>query len=159
MRKGYTLIELLVGLAILGLIFGVGYANFRDYSRRQAVVSAERDLRSDLRLAQEQALAGQKPAGCNVVLNAYKFKILSSTQYEIDANCAGGDIVVKAVTLPGTITFTSPAGPFPFVINFKVLGVGTDLPSGTSVTITLKQSQTGAIKTLIINYTGEIREQ
>src|SRR5437762_5518928 len=104
MKKGYTLIEILVGLSIIGILFAVGYLNFRDYARRQAVVAASRALKSDLRLAQEQALAGQKPTGCGT-LNGYQLNITSTTAYEIDAVCDVGNVIaVKNITTPTGIT-------------------------------------------------------
>ena len=44
---GYTLIEILVTLSIVGIIFAAGYANFREYARRQAVVSGARQVQGD----------------------------------------------------------------------------------------------------------------
>ena len=82
---GYTLIEILVSLPIVGLIFGIGYVNFRDFSRRQALAGVARMVKGDLRLAQEQALAGKKPthAFCNPSnqLDGFNFRVVSSQSY------------------------------------------------------------------------------
>jgi prepilin-type N-terminal cleavage/methylation domain-containing protein len=60
-KKGYTLIELIVVMMIMGIIFSLVTANYRDYSRRQLVVGAARQIKGDLRYTQQLALAGRKP--------------------------------------------------------------------------------------------------
>ena len=40
-NAAYTLIEILVALTIVGLIFGIGYVNFRDFARRQALAGID----------------------------------------------------------------------------------------------------------------------
>ena len=62
---GYTLIEILVGLTIIGIIFGVGFASFREFSRRQSLAGGVKTLVGDLRLAQEQAIS-ENPKMSNV---------------------------------------------------------------------------------------------
>ncbi|KKR39915.1 MAG: Pilin assembly protein [Candidatus Woesebacteria bacterium GW2011_GWB1_40_101] len=67
-KRGYTLIELLVAITILGIIFGAGYISFRDFSRRQALTAAVRTVSGDVRLTQEMALSGKKPVKVGVPL-------------------------------------------------------------------------------------------
>ncbi|QQG41394.1 MAG: prepilin-type N-terminal cleavage/methylation domain-containing protein [Candidatus Woesebacteria bacterium] len=156
--SGYTLIEVLVGLTIIGMLFGFGFASFRDFSRRQAVSGIAKVIQGDLRLAQQQALSGQKPldAKCNPPnsLGGYIFTVNSSSQYSVAANCTGGSVVVKTVDLPSGMTLSTPA---PNPIEFKVLGHGTNLVSGAESTITV--SQVGISNTFVITITssGEIK--
>lgn len=152
--KGYTLIEILVGLSIIAILFSVGYLNFRDFARRQAVVAASRALRSDIRLAQEQALAGQKPAGCGT-LDAFQVNITSASTYEVDAVCGGSILVVKQVTAQSGITFTAPT---PNPIRFKVLANGTNIASGGKAIIGLTQGITNNYRSVVIGYSGDIKE-
>ena len=60
-KSGFTLIELMVVMLIMSLLFGLGFANFRDFQRRQILEGAVRAVKGDLRYAQELALAGRKP--------------------------------------------------------------------------------------------------
>lgn len=155
-KKGYTLIEILVALTIVGLIFGIGYVNFRDFSRRQALTGTARSVMGDLRLAQEQALAGKKPtlAACNSpnLLNGYDFRVTGSSSYQLEANCSGGSVVTKSVTLPPGITSSTPS---PNPITFKILGQGTNLTAEATITLT----QTGSSNTRIVTVSpgGEIK--
>lgn len=154
--KGYTLIEILVALTIVGLIFGIGYVNFRDFARRQALSGTTRSVRGDLRLAQGQALAGKKPTAgaCNSpnLLNGYDFRVTGSSSYQLEANCSGGNVVTKTNTLPSGITMSTPS---PNPITFKVLGQGTNL--SVDATITLTQPGTSNTKQIVITPGGEIK--
>lgn len=157
--KGYTLIEILITLTIIGLIFTFGYVNFREFSQRQALTGVARSIKGDLRLAQEWALAGNKPATANCtpnppnLLNGYYFRRNSSTNYIIEANCSGGTpSQVKSVDMPTDIVLTS------FSVNpilFKVLGEGTNITG--SATITLTQTSTGNTRVITISQGGEIK--
>src|SRR6185369_7986864 len=153
MNKGYTVLELLVVIAIMGLLMGVGYANYRGYSQSQALVAASRALRSDLRLAQEQATGGQKPAGCAGTLSGYKFNVTTSTTYEISASCTGGDVLIKSVTVSQGLTLTTPStNP----ILFKTLAQGTNITGIAIVGIT--QQTTNNYAAIEITDSGNIKE-
>lgn len=155
-RSGYTLIEVLVGLTIIGLIFSFGFVSFRDFARRQALASAARALRGDLRLAQGQALAGKKPSDifCNSpnTLDGVNFRVVSSSNYVFETSCTGGNVEIKSVDLSSDITISTPS---PNPILFRVLGHGTNIASG-DVTITLTQTSSSATADIIISANGEI---
>lgn len=157
-QKGYTLIEILVGLTIIGLLFGVGYANFRGFSRRQAVLAAVKIMQGDLRLAQEMALAGQKPADAKCdspnTLNGYNLNIVSASEYKIEANCTGGIVTVKDVILSSDLSVSTPV---PNPITFNVLGNGTNIPSGQNSSIDIAQTGTGNKSTLTLTSGGQIQ--
>lgn len=161
--SAYTLIEILVGLTIIGLLFAFGYVSFREYSRRQAFASVVRGLKADLRLAQEKALSGEKPddVRCNApnVLTGYNFRVTSTFTYSLEAVCTGGaPIVVKSVdVLSAGVGIAAPShNP----ILFKVLGQGTDISQGAPdngrVDIGLMQAFTQSIMSVTIKSGGEI---
>ncbi|MFZ5932783.1 MAG: GspH/FimT family pseudopilin [Patescibacteria group bacterium] len=156
-KNGYTFVELLVALTIVGLIFGIGYVNFRDFSRRQALAGQARSVKGDLRLAQENALAGNKPSAiaCNSpnTLDSYNFDVVSSGNYRIVASCSGGTVIVKDVFLPSDVTISGSLDP----IIFKILGQGTNIASGAAATITLTQAATGNTRVVTVSSGGEIK--
>jgi prepilin-type N-terminal cleavage/methylation domain-containing protein len=152
-KKGYSLIELLVGLTIIGLIFNFGYASFREFSYRQALVSAARKLRADLRLAQEQAFSGKKPDGCSV-LDGYRFKG-SSTSYSLFPVCAGVGFTSQAKEVSFSDITLSFNPPSTTSVLFKVLGQGNDLSSDLEVS--LNHTPTGNVQKVIITKGGEIK--
>ncbi len=159
--KGYSLIEILVVLSILGILFAAGYANFRDFARRQTVSNAAKGIAGDLRLAQQMALSGQKPSDSNCtganVLNGFKFEVISSDHYEIRAICSGVNPppATKDVILAAGVEIATPF-PSPNPIIFKVLGNGTNI-GATNATLRVRQTVTGATQDIIITSGGRIQ--
>lgn len=157
--SGFNLVELLVVLSVMGILFAAGYANYRGFSRRQALQNAKQTIIADLRLAQSIALSGQLPADSNCIggndLNGYFFTTIPPNQYEIRASCSGGVVntTKKSAILPGGITITSAATS----ILFKVLGSGTNITNGSTVTITLSQSGTGSSTSVVVSSGGQIQ--
>ena len=155
---GYTLIEILVAITIVGLLFGVGYANFRGFSQRQAVLNAGKLIQGDLRLAQQMALGGQKPDNvmCDSpnTLNGYNFKVYSTSEYKIEADCSGGSVATKEVTLSPDVLLSTPV---PNPISFKVLGNGTNIPSSENAILVLSQVGTGSSFTITLTSGGQIQ--
>lgn len=157
----YTLIEILVGITIIGLIFGFGFVSFREFSRRQALVGISKQIKGDLRLAQELALSGKKPENinCNTpnLLNGYNFRVTSSSSYKVEAACTGNNgtsIEVKNVNLSNEITISNPS---PNPIIFKSLGQGTNIVQAGTASIVLTQVGTGTTATITVSASGEVR--
>lgn len=70
---GFTLLELLVVFAIMGILMGIGLSAYSDFSQRQQVVQAAKKIKNQLRSAQGKALAGEKdcsPSVCGGVQDA-----------------------------------------------------------------------------------------
>jgi prepilin-type N-terminal cleavage/methylation domain-containing protein len=150
MKKAYTLIELLIVISITGIIFGIGYFGFREFSRRQVLASTTSALVTNLRLAQERALAGDKPEGCSGNLEGYEV-VFNSTSYTIQAVCESGKIEIKKVDLPEAIFLALPSvNP----ILFKVLAQGTNVAEKVEIAVS------GFDKSQIVTVTssGEISE-
>jgi prepilin-type N-terminal cleavage/methylation domain-containing protein len=154
-RSGYTLIEILVSMSIIGLIFSFGYISYRDFARRQSLLGSARRLKADLSLAQEQALSGKKPSSvaCSGAgsLNGYDFYVDSATSYIIQANCVGGLVDDKVVEISSEISLTA----IPNRFTFKVIGKGTSLSD--LATITLTQTATGNTQIITVSPEGEIK--
>lgn len=155
-QSGYTLIEILVALTIVGILFGFGYVNFRDFSRRQALAGVVKQIQGDLRLAQQMALSGQKPSDLSCgTLDGIRFGITPPSVYRLRAQCNGAaGFIYKEVTLPGGITITPDGATNPII--FKVLGRGTNIVSPAAV-ITLTQTGTNATAIITVASGGEIQ--
>ena len=157
-NTGYTLLEILIVLAISSTIFAVGYTGFREFARRQTLNAAVNSVKADLSLTVKQALDGKKPATCTGGLENYAFNITSTTTYTISASCdtavvGVNTVLVKSVTLPLGITLTTP---FPNPLEFKTLGQGTNITAGNSATLTISNAKINYSQTLIIGANGEI---
>ncbi|QQS39542.1 prepilin-type N-terminal cleavage/methylation domain-containing protein [Candidatus Woesebacteria bacterium] len=104
-QRGFTFIELLIGLVIMGILFMVGFANYRGFASRQNIEAVVREMKGDLRLAQQMATSGVKssdPASsCHAIdkeLQGYVVRGTSATSYAVYANCDGENLV-KEVNL------------------------------------------------------------
>ncbi|OGM30226.1 hypothetical protein A2630_03315 [Candidatus Woesebacteria bacterium RIFCSPHIGHO2_01_FULL_44_10] len=150
---GYTLIELLVVLSIISTIFGIGFISYRDFSRRQQVTSAMRAIRSDMRSAQERAISGNKPTGCNGTLQGFAFNVRSAQNYRVEAIC-NTNVTVSNVNLAQNISMSIPAtNP----IIFLPIGLGTNLPRNQIETIDVTQTATSYSQSISVSWTGEIK--
>lgn len=140
--RGYTLIELLVGITVISIVFSIGFAGYRQFSRRQALTGVSKNLSADLRLAQQLALTGQKPSGVTcTVLNGYAFVVVSSSTYDLRADCTNNaNLPFKTVNLPAGAALTASNTR----TLFKVLGQGTNLTSNNVLRITSSGSSTAA---------------
>jgi prepilin-type N-terminal cleavage/methylation domain-containing protein len=152
--QGFTLIELVVTIAISLFITGGIIVNYNSYNSTQNLKQTALTLKNDLRFMQSKARNGEKPAGvaCGTLSGWTVSIYLSSYTYE--ANCDDapvGDPVT--VTLPFDITFTSI--PSPNTITFKVLTRGTDLAAPVDVVL----FGFGRHYTLQINPSGDISDQ
>lgn len=150
--SGFTLIEFLIATSIMAIFFGLGVAKYQEFNRRQILVQASQELKSNLRLAQDKALAGEKPSGwCdqqNEVLQGYRLRFSSVTTYKIEAVCSeGGAKEVQSVNLPNGVTATTEES-----VLFKVLAQGVE----EGKTITLRSSG-GDEMIITITEVGEIR--
>ena len=151
--SAYTLIEILIVISIIGILMGVGLVQYRDYARRQALSSATMSMVANLRLVQEYALSGKKPATGCISLDGYRFKIVPP-KYMIHAMCddVEGPKVGDDIKVPDDITI-SPTGE----VVFKVLGAGTKLTGDFVIKVT--QESTLNYQNITITKDGKITWQ
>lgn len=149
-EQGFTFIELLIVIVTMVLLFGVGFANFREFQRRQVAISFARQMKADFNLAREYALAGRKPTiGCTD-LDGYEFYVeYYSRYYRISPRCGGATnpSTVKTVNFPTEIDVRPSYFPWLSSINFRVLGRGVETlsvlgpPASFPVTYSLGMTQ------------------
>lgn len=89
---GFTLIELIVAISVIAILSTLGIAAFVDYSRRQELENATKDIVETLNLAKSRAQSQVKPVAgkCDpsfgYVLKGHKV-IFKSKEYRISAVC------------------------------------------------------------------------
>lgn len=161
-KRAFTLIELLVVISIIGILAGSGFAAYREFSRRQQLFEAVNQVKSDLLLAQQRALSGEKPPSCSRNLNGWSVYFPggsdTTTYYYFVADCGNPGIEIwdpfmKTVTLPpGIVVNTVRIGGQAII--FKVLAQGTT--SASDQIITLTQRATGRTATITVTRAGGI---
>lgn len=112
--KGFSLIELLVVLSVIGIVATVGIASFVSYSRSSAVQQAALDVVTLLKDAKSRAQSQVKPSSCTGNLLGYQVDICGlpssscSTQntYRLVVSCSNGTSVITTRNLPSSVSFT-----------------------------------------------------
>lgn len=131
---GFTLIELLIAISIIGILVGFGFAKYYEFNRRQTLVQAAQGLKNNLRLAQDKALAGEKPGrsfdwcrGVGETLKGYRLRFPTNTRYLVEAVCSNDAVPaeeVKSVDLRGGVTKSAGLDE----VLFRVLAQGVENP-------------------------------
>ncbi len=149
---GFTLIELIVSIAILLLLIGGLLASYNNYTQGQQVRQSALTVKANLRLAQTWAFSALKPTSGCTELVGYTVGF-SAGAYTMQASCApeGMAGLITTVSLPTGVTFS----PVPQQLTFGVLAQGLITP-GAAVTITLS----GFNKTyqLVVSPGGDITD-
>ncbi len=111
-RKGFSLIELLVSIAILFLLLGMGIAGYISFNDRQKLTQGAELVREAVESAQISARSG-KMRGC-LSLEAYRiyfYNNMGTGAIEIRSVCSGGSYgeedQVRVLTLPSGVSFLS----------------------------------------------------
>ncbi|MBI3671355.1 type II secretion system protein [Candidatus Azambacteria bacterium] len=166
-KNGFTLVEILVAVAIISSLSFAIILNIRAGTNEQAILRSAQKFAFNLRKAQNLALSPQR--GVNTVCY-YGVNIQNSTQYSIyyhedaNPNCPGslnhyaaGDNKIETITLDGGVEFANAVNqdvafetPEPLTYFFGVLNF-------PSTAITLRLASNPAItKNIIINRFGNV---
>ena len=145
---GFSLIELVVAFAIIGIITSMSVFTFSSYSRSQVFGAGISEFSSLLNTARSRAISQVKPAICGTSpLDGYKIVITAAGQdYEQDVVCGGDTYQINKKKLPGKVIFQSGLTSVLFDVS-----TGTVTSPG-SVTI----SGYGKNSTITIDKTGNI---
>ncbi len=147
---GFTLIEIVVSVAILALLSGLFIANYNGFSNSQTVQQTASDVIANLQSARTMASSGLKPAGCNTLVGY--IVNFSNSSYTVQASCQSGLVGgINTYTLPMGVTFASPT---PNPITFYALDGGASANQtislvGNGVTAKVSVSSSGVVSDFI----------
>lgn len=138
---GFTLIELIVSVSIMGLVMGGGIAGYRSFNERQQLITTGKEVLVALRKAQTDAVAGVKSTNCanrTLVSNTFSF---SGTSYSIVEICQQGGSTYPFTTRTepitagleilidrGQVTFYGQYGGVAAPVQITIRKVGTTSP-------------------------------
>ena len=170
MNKGFTVVEMLVILSIIGIITGIVIFDVGSQRRNLALLRSAQNLSLNLRRVENFALSSKTfrtsgvPCGWGVHFNG-----AGSTNYiifadkAVNADCSDRDFARAAdgsedlenINIDLQITFSSLSGGLSDVIFSPPEPSVVFAPNQTTATIVLV-NKSGATKTIIINKTGFI---
>jgi len=176
MKRGFTLIEMMVSLAVIAMVSVLFIANFHSANKRTDLILAAQSLVSDLHAAQNDSLGltkynGAVPSGgwgVSFAANANSYTLFADVDNNLQySSSTEGNINygARVTTLPPNISIsqlqTSLASSTPAVnVTFLPPDPQTniyDVNSGatsTLLTITLKESINNTTKTVQVNFLG-----
>jgi prepilin-type N-terminal cleavage/methylation domain-containing protein len=127
--EGFTILELLIVISIIGIIFIVAIPGFNYFSREQGLRDEAKKIESNIRLAQNNALSGLNLCPDGYINEGWFIRFDSARSYTIGPECAVG-IEDNATTLP-----TPPLTSFSTGDEISILGIrcGTQYSNPPSV--------------------------
>jgi prepilin-type N-terminal cleavage/methylation domain-containing protein len=136
-RDGFTLVELVMVLAIAGVLIAIGMLQFSTYTKKSAIEAEVRTMFSDLMTARTQALFEKRDRA--VMMTATTFAVYSSTVTTVAP--------VLSRTLPYSVVSNSMPDPLVFNSRGIVFGV-----SNASICIE-PDDNPGGVDSLVISTT------
>ena len=112
--KGFTIIELLIVMSLLGIATTLVSAAYLSFEKRERVKSAALDLKSNLRLAQNKALSGDKGiAGSPATEICDTFSTLVGWFVRINTGSPNYEVVGSCQTTSGEVGFSTKTYAYP----------------------------------------------
>lgn len=150
-KSGFTLIEMMVAVAIMIAMTGVGVAGFIRFNDRQEVSNAAKQIQHIMRSAQSKARVKELPGGCT---NLFSYEVYRSGNGPINvrANCQSGtNVQLSSWTTPTNLSIT----PSSFSVKFRTLHGSAGISGGTSLIINVIKSSEHDYE-FVVNNGGEI---
>ncbi len=147
--KGFTIIELLIVFAVIGVITTISVGSYSTYNQSQVFNGSVADVFSLLSTAKSKAISQVKPASCSgSLLNGYKVGISpSGSDYQQDVVCGGISRAIKRGKLPDNVSFDGSSKPsITFDVSTgSVTDPGSIIISGYGKSSSIVVSKTGNI--------------
>ncbi|MEA2113139.1 MAG: prepilin-type N-terminal cleavage/methylation domain-containing protein [Patescibacteria group bacterium] len=108
---GFSMIELLVVMFIIGLISTLSLVSYRSGQRKYVLTGAVQQLVSDIRKAQNMALSGFSASsqynGCGLYVEKGDFSYLIYGNKNADPNYQPSDSIIETISLPDGVKIKS----------------------------------------------------
>jgi prepilin-type N-terminal cleavage/methylation domain-containing protein len=156
-NSGITLIELLIVVAIVGIVTTMALPRFQNAYDRMKFRSANRDLMSSMKLARSQSIAEKKYVGVYFnVDNSTTTLFEKDTAYTTLNMFEETDHVLRVDTIPGMSSFlwtdmTNNA------MTFRPTGQAVYEGGGNIVTLSYNESMLGIYQINVLASTGRVK--
>lgn len=157
--RGFTLIELMVALAVVAVLATIAYPSFTQVIRSNRVATAANELVASVALARHTAIRNTHGAGLCASANGtscgsnWSRGFLIWEDIDGDSTLDGGELVLRFVQGPAQMQLTGTANRFAFDRRGR-------LKNATNVTFGLQPSECGGQelrRTFVINASGQMR--
>lgn len=149
--RGFTLIEILLVFALMGVLTATSVNSFFSYNRNQSFRTAVNNVVHELNAEKAKAISQVKPSTCvTPPLEGYGMWFpVPGTYYRVDMHCGGVNYVLARINLPSQVTFATGSQ----TVFFKV-ATGTIAASRTIII-----TGYGNTATITVDVSGNISVQ
>jgi len=152
MARGFSLVELIISIAIVAILAGVGFISILNYKQQQALLSATQEIIAVFRNAQDRSISQESGGRWGV-----HFENPSSGNDFYDLfqglSYTTGTVVSRS-TLPSGVQFDNPVPGANSTIIFSPITGLPDAPG--TIKISLMNNPTSS-STISVNVNGEIQ--
>ncbi|MBI2443540.1 MAG: prepilin-type N-terminal cleavage/methylation domain-containing protein [Candidatus Levybacteria bacterium] len=112
---GFTLVEILLVIAVVSIVTSVGANTYNDYANAKRISTAADEVANALNVAKSRAISQVKPAACgSAELDGYRLVVCpggctgGNYRYQVETYCGGNGVRVGPIySLPANVTFSS----------------------------------------------------
>jgi len=152
-QSAFTLIELLIVIAIIGILAAASIPAFSSFTTSQRLSQAAKQVKNDLRSAQNRAInnVGGKAWGVRFNLTGHTYTAFSCDTLTLSSCTCASETIVATKSLADNFTFTGSNDRFIFE---QITGAVCDSGASNSVTLELD----GSPRTITVTAGGKIEE-
>ena len=145
-KTGFTLIEMMIVMAIMGILSAIAAPNFMNYMAERRLNGAARMVMSDLMAARQKAVSTNQQVKVSFVSN-HAYEIWNDANNDQTVADHEGDDLAKNIYPDYYDVTISASDPI-----FTPMGTSTN---GT--TVTLRSTRTGVSKYVKVAWTGRVK--
>ncbi len=145
-RRGFTLVELLIAVAIFAILGAISIPTFQSFLAQRRLNGAARELHANLMAMRMQAVTENRWIALNID-NDHRYTIFRDTNQNGVAD-TGETLVIKELH-PTYYDVTFDTGASTAVVTFR--------PNGTGSTATLRLTGATGVKTITVTSNGRVK--
>lgn len=114
-NSGFSFIEILVTVSIMGILLTIVLANFGSFNKSKRLTEATGDLMVNLRSASTKAFSGDRPCAAGETFGGYQVSYLSTSSYQVAALCDGDETLISTHEVANGVNFSGSWADFIFL--------------------------------------------